>query len=58
MMGIIRDMNALCPAARLAWLDVEAELESMGIKTRVVETKRTPAIQRAYHVQGDRKSVV
>lgn len=51
-MGINRDIKALCPAARLAWLDVEAELEAMGIKVKVVETRRMDRIQRAYYAQG------
>ena len=51
-MGINRDINALCDAARIAWGVVEAELDNIGIRVKVVETRRMYQTQRAYYAQG------
>ena len=51
-MATIRDIKMLIPIVQLAWMEVEAELESLGIEIKVVETLRLPATQRAYYAQG------
>lgn len=51
-MGIIRDINTLVPAVRTAWGVVEAHLNDIGIRVKVVETYRNSQIQRAYYAQG------